>query len=38
MQTLTQIQRQWQILIALNSRQQGLTVVEIATEVGDDPT
>ena len=36
MQTLTQIQRQWQILIALNSRQQGLTVVEIATEVGVD--
>jgi len=36
MQTFTQIQRQWQILIALNSRQQGLTVVEIATEVGVD--
>ena len=34
MQTLTQIQRQWQILIALNSRQQGLTVTEIATEIG----
>ena len=34
MQTLTHIQRHLQILIAFNSRQQGLTVVEIATEVG----
>ena len=36
MKTLTQFQRQWQILIALNSRQQGLTVVEIAAKVGVD--
>jgi predicted DNA-binding transcriptional regulator YafY len=34
MQSSTPVQRQWQILIALMSRRQGLTIKELADEVG----
>jgi predicted DNA-binding transcriptional regulator YafY len=36
MQSTTQIQRQWQILICLMSRRNGLTIKELSTEVGVD--